>query len=453
MLKNYEKEIGLLQKLIDLIAITSCWVFAYFLRFHVIKEEHLWYGKYIFVIWWLQYFFYKREGLYSSQRLRTLGREAFSVLKANTLLLIFFVIAVYFFSPEKISRIVLINFSVLSTVIVVLIRVVTRMLVRKQRAQGKNLRYVVLVGDGKQLEEYLSLIKNHPEIGLRIRAWVDSNGIAERNNIPSEASFSRELIQRWSPDYLIVGYAYKDYAKLDVILNECSTELVNITILPDLSYALVGHEMSDLSGIPAININQPSFRTSSIIIKRIFDFILSGVGLVFISPLLAFIALGVKLSSPGPVFFGQKRVGLDGKEFLMWKFRSMKVDSESKGAGWTTSDDPRKTKFGSFIRKTSLDELPQLWNVFIGEMSLVGPRPEQPYFVNKFKGEIPSYMLRHKMKAGITGWAQVNGWRGDTSITSRIECDIWYIKNWSIGLDVTILFLTFWKGFVNKNAY
>ena len=137
----------------------------------------------------------------------------------------------------------------------------------------------------------------------------------------------------------------------------------------------------------------------------------------------------------------------------MWKFRSMKVDSEANGAGWTTENDPRKTKFGSFLRKTSLDELPQFWNVFVGDMSLVGPRPEQPFYVQRFRDEIPAYMLRHKMKAGITGWAQVNGWRGDTSIASRIECDIWYIKNWSIWLDIGILFMTFWKGVVNKNAY
>jgi putative colanic acid biosynthesis UDP-glucose lipid carrier transferase len=220
-----------------------------------------------------------------------------------------------------------------------------------------------------------------------------------------------------------------------------------------LSYALIGHEISDFSGIPVISFNQPHFSSKSIIIKRLFDFILSGIGLILISPILFFISIGVKLSSPGPVFFGQKRIGLDGKEFLMWKFRSMRVDSEANGAGWTKVNDPRKTKFGSFIRKTSLDELPQLWNVFIGEMSLVGPRPEQPFYVEKFRDEIPAYMLRHKMKAGITGWAQVNGWRGDTSIASRIECDIWYIKNWSIWLDFGILFMTMWKGIVNKNAY
>jgi lipopolysaccharide/colanic/teichoic acid biosynthesis glycosyltransferase len=164
----------------------------------------------------------------------------------------------------------------------------------------------------------------------------------------------------------------------------------------------------------------------------------------------------VKLSSTGPIFFGQERIGLDGRRFKMWKFRSMKVDGHVNAEnipGWTVKDDPRKTKFGSFLRASSLDELPQLWNVFVGDMSLVGPRPEQPYYVEKFRHEIPAYMLRHKMKAGITGWAQVNGWRGDTSLHERIECDLYYIRNWSLWFDVKILFLTFWKGFINKNAY
>ena len=190
--------------------------------------------------------------------------------------------------------------------------------------------------------------------------------------------------------------------------------------------------------------------------KRIFDVISTGLGLILISPLLLLIAIGVKISSPGPILYGQERVGLDGKRFKMWKFRSMRIltDKDKNNIpGWTVKDDPRKTKLGSFLRATSLDELPQLWNVFSGEMSLVGPRPEQSYYVEKFRHEIPAYMLRHKMKAGLTGWAQINGWRGDTSLHKRIECDIYYIRNWSLWLDIKIIFLTFWKGFVNKNAY
>ena len=198
--------------------------------------------------------------------------------------------------------------------------------------------------------------------------------------------------------------------------------------------------------------NEPNFKSFNLFIKRVLDITACSLGLVLISPLLMIISAIVKISSKGPIFYGQVRMGVDGREFKMWKFRSMRTD-DSNHEGWTVKDDPRVTAIGKFIRKTSIDELPQLWNVVTGDMSLVGPRPERPKFVHEFKKDIPAYMLRHKMKAGITGWAQVNGWRGDTSIPKRIECDLWYIKNWSLWLDVSIIFLTFWKGFINKNAY
>jgi lipopolysaccharide/colanic/teichoic acid biosynthesis glycosyltransferase len=168
---------------------------------------------------------------------------------------------------------------------------------------------------------------------------------------------------------------------------------------------------------------------------------------------LGLLALLVRLSSSGPIFFGQERVGMDGGTFKMWKFRTMRVGSAAESRGWTVENDPRRTRIGTFLRSSSLDELPQLWNVFVGEMSLVGPRPEQTHFVDKFRREIPAYMLRHKMRAGITGWAQVSGWRGDTSLHKRIECDLYYIRNWTIWFDIKILLMTIVRGFVNKNAY
>ena len=200
--------------------------------------------------------------------------------------------------------------------------------------------------------------------------------------------------------------------------------------------------------------NQPSFNPVELFGKRLIDFFGALIGSLLISPLLVFVALGVKFSSPGPLLFGQRRVGLDGEEFMMWKFRSMRVATgDEDKTEWSNKDNPRKTKFGDFIRRTSLDELPQLLNVLLGNMSLVGPRPEQPFFVEKFRHEIPGYMLKHKMKPGMTGWAQVNGWRGDTDLNKRIECDIYYIKHWSLWFDIKILFLTIFKGFINKNAY
>ena len=189
-------------------------------------------------------------------------------------------------------------------------------------------------------------------------------------------------------------------------------------------------------------------------IKRIIDILLSGLAIIILSPLLLILCIAIKLDSPGPIFFAQERIGLGNKPFKMYKFRSMGVQDPKKEAKeWTTKNDARVTPVGRIIRKTSLDELPQFWNVLKGDMSLIGPRPERPLFVEKFKEEIPRYMIKHQVRPGITGWAQVNGFRGDTSIRSRIEHDLYYIENWSLGLDIKILFLTFFKGFVNKNAY
>ena len=451
MLKTFQREITILHKIIDVFVILISWLLAFYLRFNSISLDHIWYLKYSVLLLIIQYFFFRQFGLYGSQRLKSIRSELFATVKANVVVLAVFVISIYFLSPEKISRVVLINYGLLSTSCLVLVKLTVRSFLRYQRLKGLNLRYVLLVGDGKQIEDYIKVIKSNPEIGLRLKAWHGSTGINNKYEIQNLETLSVETLRQLEVDYIVIGYSFKDFAKVDEALKKISTELLNITILPDLTYALIGHEISEFGGVPAISLNQPHFSSKSIIIKRVFDLVLSGVGLIMFSPILILIAIGVKLSSPGPIIFGQRRVGLDGKEFHMWKFRTMKVDSEATGAGWTVSNDPRKTKFGTFLRKTSLDELPQLWNVFIGEMSLVGPRPEQPYFVQKFKGEIPAYMLRHKMKAGITGWAQVNGWRGDTSIAARIECDIWYIKNWSIWLDMGILILTLWKG--NKNAY
>jgi Undecaprenyl-phosphate glucose phosphotransferase len=213
--------------------------------------------------------------------------------------------------------------------------------------------------------------------------------------------------------------------------------------------------MEDLSGLPVINIrNVPLSNTGSKIIKRLMDIFGSLVAIVLFSPVMLTVALLIKITSPGPIIFNQVRVGLHNKEFNMYKFRSMRVQTaEEEKKGWTTKDDPRVTKIGKFIRRTSIDELPQFFNVLKGDMSLIGPRPERPQFVEQYKEEIPKYMIKHQVRPGITGWAQVNGFRGDTSIKLRIEHDIYYIENWTVGFDIKILFLTVFKGFVNENAY
>jgi exopolysaccharide biosynthesis polyprenyl glycosylphosphotransferase len=251
-----------------------------------------------------------------------------------------------------------------------------------------------------------------------------------------------------------MGFNPEDYTEQNNALSYFNKTIMPVWILPEIEHTFIGYTIESFHGLPLINVNGSKLTTVETIIKRLTDITGSTLALILFSPVMAVIALLIKISSPGPVFYGQERVTLNGKIFTMWKFRSMKVNAEKEtGAVWTKKNDDRTTKIGAFIRKTSLDELPQFWNILKGEMSLIGPRPERPVFVEQFKKEIPSYMLRHKMKSGLTGWAQVNGWRGDTSLERRIEFDLYYIQNWSIFLDIKILFLTLINGFVNTNAY
>ena len=224
--------------------------------------------------------------------------------------------------------------------------------------------------------------------------------------------------------------------------------------MPDMGdFRLINHDVSNVADLFLLDLSCSPISGSARLLKRTEDAVLSSIILLCISPILLVVALGVRLSSKGPIFYRQERVGLNGRPFMMLKFRSMPVDSEKNGVQWGGARDKQVTRFGAFIRKTSLDELPQFINVLKGDMSIVGPRPERTLFVERFKHEIPGYMQKHMVKAGITGWAQINGWRGNTDLAKRIECDLWYIENWSVWLDLKIVFLTIFKGFVNQHAY
>ena len=323
------------------------------------------------------------------------------------------------------------------------------------RRKGRNLRHLILVGDGPQMETYINTVQTFKDAGIRFKVWIDSGSFQDKfPNIPKSTGSLKDALGEPKSDGVVIGYSGVNSAKVEKILKEYFDSLIDIQVLPDLTYSFIGHKIEDFAGIPILLVNHPKLGTLDTILKRSIDLTIALPGLILISPLLLLISALVKLSSSGPIFYGQERVGLDGNNFTMWKFRTMKMALENEDKNvWDSKNNPRKTKFGEILRKTSLDELPQLINVLMGDMSIVGPRPERPYFVEKFKTEIPAYMLRHKMKAGITGWAQISGWRGDTSIKKRIEFDIFYIKNWSLWLDVKIIFLTFWKGFFNKNAY
>jgi len=264
------------------------------------------------------------------------------------------------------------------------------------------------------------------------------------------------LVGREAVDEVIIALPNANSEDLLNVIAHCDRSTISIKVLPDQFQIMAGQlSVGELSGLPLLNLRDVALRGWKLSLKRAIDLVGSAIGLVLLSPLMFLIAILIKLDSPGPALYTQERMGLDGKRFYLFKFRTMRADAEAHGPGWTRPDDPRRTRLGAFLRRTNLDELPQLINVLLGDMSLVGPRPERPIYVEEFRKRIPRYMERHREKAGITGWAQVNGLRGDTSIEERTKYDLWYIENWSVWLDIKIILMTIWQTITggNENAY
>ena len=319
---------------------------------------------------------------------------------------------------------------------------------------------MILVGYSRAAEQYIDRIMANPEWGYSVRGILDDHQPrgTEYKGVKVIGSIDNLLIilPQNRVDEIAITLGIDEYHKLEYIVNMCEKSGVHTKFIPDYNNIIPTKPYTeDLLGLPVINIRHvPLNNTVNKVVKRSVDIFGAIVAIVLFSPIMLATALAIKVTSPGPLIFSQERVGLQNKPFAMYKFRSMVVqEAEKEKSRWTTKNDPRVTKVGKFIRKTSIDELPQLFNVLKGDMSLVGPRPERPLFVEKFREEIPRYMVKHQVRPGLTGWAQVNGLRGDTSIRKRIEYDLYYIENWTIGFDFKILFLTFFKGFVNKNAY
>jgi exopolysaccharide biosynthesis polyprenyl glycosylphosphotransferase len=451
--------LSFIQKSIDALSCALFFTAAYFIRFeymHGAQEgiELTFIKMTPFLIFSTLYSFHNNN-LYKAQRFASKYYEILSVVKGNTAGIIGFVIALYFFGEERLSRLTILLYWAISTFGFIIIRLLVRNFLRTIREKGHNLRHILLIGNGYQLTDYVRTARYFKDSGIRFLGWIDPpKDMAKEYNIPEISKNYDDYKKENIPDAIIIAYSGNESVKSSDFIKTHYNDVIPIQLLPDLSYSMVGHQIEDFGGIPLLSVNQPTLNPVELFFKRLFEFAATVIGLIIISPLLLIISLAIKQSSKGPIFFGQERIGLDGSTFKMWKFRTMKVATEGEDTKeWSSKDNPRKTKIGLFLRKSSLDELPQLWNVLIGDMSLVGPRPEQPFFVEKFRNKIPGYMLKHKMKPGITGWAQINGWRGDTSLEKRIECDIYYIKHWSIFFDIKILFLTFFKGFINKNAY
>lgn len=466
MLKRYQSMVCEVFRVADAVIIVASWLAAYWLRFHWTPielngampafETYSALAPLVGVLW-VTVFTLNR--LYESQRLTRLRTELAMTLQAHLIATFLFIAITYTFKEYHYSRLVIAYFGTLGGLALLSFRVLLRSALRHLRSNGYNLRHLLVVGEGSQVEYLIQHLEGTVELGLRVTGVVTAKAHGQKSLFGKRVLGSYENVESVLEDYkvdgVIVALPLSRQHIARKILSSLADEAIEVHVLPDIGeYATLGCEVERFYGLPVLRINESPMIGWAALLKRSTDFLAALLGILIISPLLLVIAFAVKLTSKGPILYAQERMGLDGKTFKMLKFRSMRTDAENEsGAVWARKGDDRCTPLGAFLRKTSLDELPQLWNVVRGDMSLVGPRPERPVFVNRFRKEIPHYMLRHKVKAGITGWAQINGWRGNTSLDRRIECDLYYIQHWSYLFDLKILTMTLWKGFVNKNAY
>ncbi len=462
MLKAHSRLLEHLALAGDLCLIAVCWVSAYAIRFHLLRvtdvppfQDYALQLLPILVVWG---FAFHAFDLYRPSRLGSHLSEWFRVAIASTLgVLVLVAIMTFAFRGYDYSRLVITFFLVQSIVVVSLARAAFREVLRFARRRGYNQRYAIVVGGGEPAAEVLRVLRRRVDVGIRVLGLLSDKAEAPAIDAPRLGGLEeiRAVLDRQQVDIVFIALPHSEYPRLTAVLNEIGDDPVTIHFVPDVfGLASLRGGVEEFESIPFIHLRESPLYGWNRVAKRVLDLVVGGGALVLAAPAMLAIATALKLVSSGPVLYRQERMGLDGQRFQMLKFRTMRVDAEREtGPVWARPDDSRRTRLGTFLRRWSLDELPQLWNVLRGEMSLVGPRPERPSFVEEFRRRVPGYMLRHKMKAGITGWAQINGWRGQTSIEKRIEYDLYYIERWSLGFDLKILLLTFWSGFRNRNAY
>jgi len=355
------------------------------------------------------------------------------------------------------SRATLAMFMVCAIVFVIVGRVFVRAFVERRHRGGRDLDRVLIAGNGELARAVVERIEAHRELGFTIVGYLRNGDDESLANLACLGSIedAEQVIESQSVDHVFVALPHASSKAMMALLDRLVRSVVSIHVVPDLlQFMVLRSRVEDIDGLPTINLSETPLEGWSRFVKRGFDLVVAGALAVVFSPVMLAVALAIWLEDRGPIFYRQVRMGLDGKPFEILKFRSMRVGAEREtGAKWAERDDPRRTRIGRMIRAWSLDELPQLWNVLRGDMSVVGPRPERPQFVEQFRAELPHYMLRHKVRAGMTGWAQVHGWRGNTSIRMRIEHDLYYIENWSLMLDLKILFMTVLHGLRHENAY
>lgn len=398
-------------------------------------------------------FSYAAFGMYHSNRKTRLSRKLTIIWLSGVLNMVILLSLLFVQRSINFSRWTLAVFFLLSGGILSSKRIAMRWLLRFFRRRGYNQKHVILVGADTMGHRYLQELQKDSSLGYRVIGYISSQKKSDLD-VPYLGGFDRleKMLERHHPDEVISAIEMEDFHRTPQIIEACEKTGTKLSIIPFYAqYIHSARQFDEFNGIPLMNIRRiPLDNWANAFIKRTMDIIGSLLLLVITSPIMLLCAIGVKLSSPGPIFFRQERVGRNKKPFKMYKFRSMRVNT-SETTGWSSDRDDRKTKFGAFIRKFSLDEFPQFFNVLKGDMSLVGPRPEVPHYVELFKEEVPLYMVKHQVRPGITGWAQVNGFRGDTSIKGRIQHDIYYIEHWSPLFDLAILWITVFGGkFMNS---
>jgi len=396
-------------------------------------------------------------GLYEYRHERTKADEAFIVFQGVTLATLLLVASTFFFRNYSYSRSFMIVLWGLDVVAVFGVRLAIRDVVRALRRHGRFVRRALVVGAGPLGQEVVRRLRGHPEFGVRVMGYLDDRvPVGERvegREILGGCEAVTRILADYRVDQLFLALPLEAHHEVLKVLNAIEGELVDVKMVPDvLQFVTIGAAVEELEGLPVISLAQSPITGWSRLLKRGMDLGVSAVGLLLLSPLLGLIAYLIRRGDDGPALYWQERMGLDGRSFMIAKFRTMPVNAEMEtGPIWSPDDDRRPTTLGRVLRRFSLDELPQLWNVLRGDMSLVGPRPERPFFVHQFKTLIPQYMLRHKVKAGVTGWAQVNGLRGNTSLAKRLDYDLYYIQNWSLALDVKILILTLYRAWHHRH--
>ena len=468
MIKDNQKVFNRLLVVIDALITAFSLVMGYIIKFYILLrgpgpgalplKEYI--PLLVFIIPGYIVLYY-RMGVYTPRRTVQRRFEIIDIIKANTvgmaavIVINWLVVRQFYY-----ARAVMALFYILNCTLTGFSRILLRKFLQSIRKKGYNVKHILLVGYSRAAEEYVRRILENPQWGYAVSGFLDDHvPIGTKfKGVPVLGTISQlqRRIEENDWDEVGITLSLRDYDYLGEIVGICEKSGVHTKFIPDYNSLIPTKPYTeDLMGLPVINIRYvPLTNTGNMLCKRLVDIVGSLFGILVTSPIMLICAILVKCSSPGPVIFKQERVGLHNKPFQMYKFRSMQQQTAAdEKKGWTTRNDPRVTGIGKIMRKTSLDELPQLFNILKGDMSLVGPRPERPQFVEKFREEIPRYMVKHQVRPGLTGWAQVNGYRGDTSIRKRIEYDIYYIENWSFWFDLKIILMTFFTGFINKNAY